>query len=557
MPKFLAVFLIFLAVFFVGVSSAQQANPQPPAVQKSTPARQIAPPPREQPSQEPARQQAAQEPSQRATSNPQSEHSGGTEMHFDMTEVPPVVTHHQIRLGGKLLRYTATVGRLPIKGDNDKTEALMFYVAYTLDDADSDQRPLTFAFNGGPGAASIWLHMGALGPRKVVLQKNGFMPPAPYRLEDNQETLLDKTDIVLVDAIGTGFSRPASTTIGKKFWSVNGDIEAFGEFIRLYLTRNERWSSPLFLFGESYGTTRSAGVAGYLAGKGISFNGIVLLSTVLAFQTLEFERTNDEPYPLILPSYTMIAAYHHKLAPELTENLEKTRAEVEHWAANEYSRALAKGDSLTPQEHQAIVDGLARYTGLSKEIIEQYNLRVDVQGFTHYLLADQKLRVGRLDGRFTGPDPEGFVETRFFDPTGSETLPPFNSVFNSYLKKELNYSTDMPYYTSAHGEYGSAFKWDWGSAGEGFPDTASALRQAIVKNPYLKVRVLEGYYDLATPYFAANYTMDHLDLTPRYRNNISFSTYSSGHMVYLDSDSLRKMKSDVASFIENATAGAQ
>lgn len=552
MSKFLALFLL---ISLVSVSSAQQANPPQPAVQKSTPARQVAPPAREHPPQEPARPEQPQEHAQRTpTAASQEEHGTSREMRFDMTETAPSVTHHQIRLGGKILHYTATVGRLPIKDGTGKTEALMFYVAYTLDNADPDQRPLTFAFNGGPGAASIWLHMGALGPRKVVLQKNGFMPPAPYRLEDNQQTLLDKADIVLVDAIGTGFSRPATAETGKKFWSVNGDIQAFGEFIRLYLTRNERWSSPLFLFGESYGTTRSAGVAGYLAGKGISFNGIVLLSTVLAFQTLEFERTNDEPYPLILPSYTMIAAYHHKLAPELTENLERTRAEVEHWAMNEYARALAKGDSLTPQEHQSIVDGLARYTGLSKEIIEQYNLRVDVRGFTHYLLADQKLRVGRLDGRFTGPDPEGFVETRFFDPTSAETLPPFNSVFNSYLKKELNYSTDMPYYTSAGGEYGSAYKWDWGSAGQGFPDTASALRQAIVKNPYLKVRVLEGYYDLATPYFAANYTMDHLDLSPRYRNNISFSTYPSGHMVYLDSDSLKKMKTDVAAFIENATS---
>lgn len=557
MAKSLAFFLISIFISSTSISFAQQANPQAPAVQKSTPARQVAPPSRERPLQEAARQEQSQEHPQRTAAASQEEHGGPQEMRFDMTETAPSVTHHQIRLGGKVLHYTATAGRLPIKNGSDKTEALMFYVAYTLDDVDPDQRPLTFAFNGGPGAASIWLHMGALGPRKVVLQKDGFMPPAPYRLEDNQETLLDKTDIVLVDAIGTGFSRPATPEIGKKFWSVNGDIQAFGEFIRLYLTRNERWSSPLFLFGESYGTTRSAGVAGYLAGKGISFNGIVLLSTVLAFQTLEFERTNDEPYPLILPSYTMIAAYHHKLAPELTQNLEKTRAEVEHWAMNEYARALAKGDSLSPEEHQSIVDGLARYTGLSKQIIEQYNLRVDVRGFTHYLLADQKLRVGRLDGRFTGPDPDGFVETRFFDPTGAETLPPFNSVFNSYLRKELNHDTDMPYYTSAQGEYGSAFKWDWSSAGEGFPDTASALRQAIVKNPYLKVRVLEGYYDLATPYFAANYTMDHLDLTQRYRNNISFSTYSSGHMAYLDSDSLKKMKRDVASFIESATEGAQ
>jgi carboxypeptidase C (cathepsin A) len=556
MSKVPVVFLALLLVAFVATLGARQANPPQPAVQKAGTTRQAVPPARERPPQEPGRPDQTEHP-QTATPAPEGEHGSGPEVHFDMSEVPPSVTQHQIRLGGRVLRYTATAGRLPITDAGNKTDALMFYVAYTLDDADPDTRPLTFAFNGGPGSASIWLHMGALGPRKVILQKNGFMPPAPYRLEDNQQTLLDKTDIVLVDAIGTGFSRPASIATGKKFWSVKGDIESFGEFIRLYLTRNERWSSPLFLFGESYGTTRSAGVAGYLADKGISFNGIVLLSTVLAFQTLEFERTNDEPYPLILPSYTMIAAYHHKLAPELTQNLEKTRAEVERWASTDYTRALAKGDSLTSQERQDIVEGLARYTGLSKEIIEQYNLRVDVQGFTHYLLADQKLRIGRLDGRFTGPDPEGFVETQFFDPTSAATLPPFSSVFNSYLRRELNYSTDMPYYTFAHGEYGPAFKWDWGSAGEGFPDTASALRQAIVKNPYLKVRVLEGYYDLATPYFAANYTMDHLDLTPRYHGNISFSTYPSGHMVYLDFDSLKKMKDDVAGFIDTAISGAQ
>jgi carboxypeptidase C (cathepsin A) len=379
------------------------------------------------------------------------------------------------------------------------------------------------------------------------------MPPAPYRLEDNSNTMLDKSDLVLVDAIGTGFSRPANTTAGKKFWGVKGDIQSFGEFIRLYITRNERWSSPLYLFGESYGTTRSAGVAGYLASQGISFNGIVLLSTVLSFETLEFNKTNDVPYPLILPTYTMIAAYHHKLAPELEQDLEKTRAEVERWAANEYTLALAKGDALSPQERQSIIDRLSRYTGLSREIIDQYNLRVDVQGFTHYLLADQKLRVGRLDGRFTGPDPEGFVDTRFYDPTSSETQPPFTSVFNDYVRRELNYKTDMPYYAVAYNVWGAAFHWDWGSAEEGFPDTASALRQAMVKNPYLKVRVLEGYYDLATPYFAANYTMDHLDLAPKYRSNISYATFDAGHMVYLDAGSLRKMKENVAEFIDQTT----
>lgn len=522
-------------------ASAQHANPPKQQVEKS------AQPPAEQAPQ-------SEHPSPQAAHDDDDDDDGPR---FEMAEVPPSVTHHQIEVNGRALRYTATAGRLPIKQAGGKTDALMFYIAYTLDGADPAHRPLTFAFNGGPGSSSIWLHMGALGPRKVVLQKEGFLPAAPYRLEDNANTLLDKSDLVVIDAIGTGFSRPASAAAGKKFWSLNGDIQSFGEFVRLYITRNERWSSPLYLFGESYGTTRAAGVAGYLSNKGISFNGIVLLSTVLALQTLESSKTNDEPYPLLLPTYMMIAAYHHKLAPDLANNLEHARAEVEHWASDDYTRALAKGDSLTAQERQTVIDGLARYTGLSKEIIDQYNLRIDVPAFTHYLLADQKLRVGRLDGRFTGPDPGGFSDPKFFDPTSAQTGPPFTSVLNDYLRRELNYKTDMPYYVMAHDSWGSAFKWNWGDAGDGWPDTVSALREAIVQNPYLKVRVLEGYYDLATPYYAVNFTMDHLDLSPPYRNSISYTTFSAGHMVYLDSDSLKKMKQDVAGFIDQTVAPAQ
>lgn len=550
------------------VSTAQQPNPPRSRVQKTAPTQQNTPAsettqqatperPPNQVNENPVNENPPAEQSERHPAAGAGEHGAMPDLHFDMTEKPPAVTHHEIRVNGKLLHYTATAGRLPIKTQSGTTDALMFYVAYTLDNEDPRTRPVTFAFNGGPGSASIWLHMGALGPRKVVLQNQGFMPAAPYRLEDNQNTLLDKTDLVLVDAIGTGFSRPANTTVGKKYWGLKGDIESFGEFIRLYITRNERWSSPLYLFGESYGTTRSAGIAGYLADKGISFNGIVLLSTVLAFQTLEFNRTNDEPYPLILPTYTMIAAYHHKLAPELAQNLEKTRAEVEQWASNEYTKALAKGDSLSPEERQNVIDTLARYTGLSKQIIDEYNLRVDVNGFTHYLLADQKLRVGRLDGRFAGPDPDGFTGTRFYDPTSSETGPPFTSVFNDYIRRELNYKTDMPYYTTAYTVWGPAMKWNWGDEESGFPDTASALREAMVKDPYLKVRVLEGYYDLATPYYAVNFTMDHLDLSARYRNNISYATFEAGHMVYLDAPSLKKMKENVSGFIDQTTAGVQ
>jgi carboxypeptidase C (cathepsin A) len=480
----------------------------------------------------------------------------GKDLQFDMTEVAPVVTHHQITLEGKVLKYTATTGRLPIKRPDGKTEAEMFFVAYTLEGQEPGKRPVTFGFNGGPGSASLWLHMGTLGPKRVVLQPEGFMPAAPYRMEDNAYTLLDKSDVVMVDAIGTGFSRPANAEMAKKFWGVQGDIAAFSEFIRLYITRYERWTSPLFLLGESYGTTRAAGIAGYLAAHGISFNGIMLVSVAMTFQTLENTKANDQPYILLVPTYTMIAAYHKKLAPELTQDLARTRKEVERWASTDYALALAKGDALTPEERQKIIEQYARYTGLNQQFIDNANLRVDVPKFTHNLLLDQKLRVGRLDGRFTGPDPDGLLDTPFYDPAGAAILPPYTSIFNHYVRTELGYKTDMPYNVFIYDDP-EFQKWDWGSGATGFPDTATALRQALVVNPYLKVIVLEGHYDLATPYYAADYTLDHLDLSPKYRANISVATYPAGHMMYVEAESRAKVKRDLTGFMEKAMGAAQ
>jgi carboxypeptidase C (cathepsin A) len=548
--------ICLLAVAFfallLGVAASQQSEPADQAREPNKKEQQ-ATVKTQQKKAETEREPEVKAPAAEQKQEPQKENPASKEEHYDMTEVAPIVTHHQITAAGKMLKYTATAGRLPIKRDDGKIEAEMFFVAYTLDGQEASKRPLTFAFNGGPGSASIWLHMGALGPRRVVLQPNGFMPPSPYRLQDNPYTLLDVSDLVLVDAIGTGFSRAENAELSKKFWGVKGDIESFSEFIRLYITRYERWSSPLFLLGESYGTTRAAGIAEYLAGRGISFNGITLLSMALTFQTLEDNKSNDEPYVLLIPSFTMVAGYHKKLPADLMQDIARARQDATRWASTEYAQALAKGDALAPEERQKVIDQMARYTGLSKDVIDQANLRIDVAKFTHYLLLDQKLRVGRLDGRYTGPDPEGLLDTPFYDPTESAVLPPYTSVFNSYIRNELGFKSDTPYRTFIQ-EQGFEEKWDWGSSIKGFPDTATDLRKAIVKNPYLKVLVMEGYYDLATPFFASDYTIDHLNVGPQYRKNISFATYESGHMVYLPMDGLKKMKSDQAKFVETSEA---
>jgi carboxypeptidase C (cathepsin A) len=455
------------------------------------------------------------------------------------SEVPPVITHHQIVQTGKELRYTATAGRLLLKSESGQVEAAIFFTAYTVDNTDTRTRPLTFVFNGGPGTATAWLHMGALGPKKIKLEPDGGVPAPPYATVDNPDTILDRTDLVFIDAPGTGYSR-VRPDLTKTFYKIKGDADAFYRFIRLYLTRYQRWRSPLFLFGESYGTTRAAALANHLMDGYIPVNGVALLSVGLDFQTLMPSNMNDLPYQVIVPSYTMIAAYHKKLEPELTRDLDATIQQVEHWCADDYAQALAQGEALPAEKAKQIVAQLAAYTGLKPALIEENNLRIDPQVFMHNLLKDQKLEVGRVDGRVASPMPQSSAHEPFFDPAMAALLPAFNAVMNDYAGTELAYTSDVPYLIWDFEGINRA--WDWGPAIEGYPQTATQLQSAMAKNKYLKVLVMEGMYDLATPFYASTYTFQHLRLTPELRKNISFADFKGGHMVYNDASALSAMK---------------
>src|SRR6201996_3706916 len=465
-------------------------------------------------------------------------------------EPAPQITHHEIHVGGKVLHYTATTGMMPLKNtDTGEVEAHIFYIAYTLDGQNTEHRPLTFSFNGGPGSASVWLHMGAIGPKRVRMQPDGMMPPPPYQLVDNEYTWLDQTDLVFIDPVGTGYSRAVKRDQTKNFLGLKNDIASVGEFIRLYLGRSERWSSPLFMVGESYGTTRAAGLSGYLVEHGIAFNGIMLISSILNFQTTDGSPGNDLPYVLYLPTYASAAWYHKKLAPEF-QDLNKLHTEVEQWAAGPYAEALAKGDRLTQQERQDVIDHLARYTGLSKTYIDQCDLRVAEPHFTRELLRDKHETVGRLDSRFIGTSRSDVEETQSSDPSMSAIRPPYTAMFNQYVRTELGYKSDLEYYI-----LGGGFRfdeWDWGIRGGGFPDTAQSLKDAFDKNPFMKLFVGSGYFDLATPYFATQYTLNHMELDSAQHGRVSLGYYGAGHMMYIQDSSLGELKKDVSAFITNA-----
>jgi carboxypeptidase C (cathepsin A) len=464
-------------------------------------------------------------------------------------DAPPVVTHHEARIGGRSVSYTVTAGLMPIKDENDKTEAHIFYIAYTLDEAGSiGKRPLMFSFNGGPGSSSVWLHLGALGPKRVKLPGDASFPAPPYQLVDNEDSWLDQTDLVFIDPVGTGYSRPERPEMGKKFFGMRGDVRSVGEFIRMYLTRNERWASPLFLVGESYGTTRAAGLSEFLVDRGVAFNGIVLVSSALNFQTFMFGKGNDLPYILYVPGFTATAWYHKKLSADLQADLHKALAESERWAANDYALALGKGDRLSPEERRVVVEALARFTGLEKTYLEGSNLRVTNSAFCRELLKSERQAVGRLDSRYKGDLGLAFNEAPSFDPSMAAVMAPYTSMINQYVRSELGYKSDAIYHVLGTG----VGAWDWGSAEEGYPDTTEALRMALAKNPNMKLFVASGYFDLATPYTATQYTIEHLGLDPASRRNVCLEEYEAGHMMYVHPESLAKLKSDVTSFIHRA-----
>lgn len=476
----------------------------------------------------------------------------GKEKKRKLLGIEPVETQHELALKDRSIKYTARAGVIPLKDEFDETEAEIFFTAYELDGVDDRaDRPLTFVFNGGPGSASIWLHMGAVGPQRVRMEQEGWMPAPPYRLEANRQTWLDQTDLVFVDPVGTGFSRATKEELDKKYWSFKGDIESVGEFIRLYLTRYQRWSSPLFLAGESYGTTRVAGLSGYLVDKGITFNGIILISTALDLRTIFFAQGDDLPFQLFVPTYTATAWYHKKLDESLQKrNLPDLLAEVEAWSKSELTVALMKGDRIDEKEGHTVAEKLALYTGLDLDYVLGSNLRINIHRFCKELLRNEKRSVGRLDSRFKGVEASAVNEFPEFDPSMLSILPPYTSTFNDYVRSKLGIETDLTYEPLS---LNVNEKWEWEKGT--LPTTGEALRGAMAKNPYMKVFVAQGYYDLATPHFATEYMITHMNIDADLRNNVEMGFYEAGHMFYLDVGCLAAFKNDVDKFVQASTAG--
>lgn len=462
-------------------------------------------------------------------------------------EEKKIATTHSVRIDGETVEYTATAGTLVIDNEKGEPAGSFFYVAYTRTDVDDPStRPVTFTFNGGPGSSSVWLHLGTFGPRRVDIVDARQPAPAPYRLVDNTHSLLDVTDLVFIDPVGTGYSTAVGDTEPKEFFGVEADRKAVADFIRLWTTRNERWNSPKFLAGESYGTTRAAAVLGELHNRGMYMNGVMLISSILNFQTARFETGNDLPYIMFLPTYAATAWYHQEIENR-PEDLEAFLREAREFASGEYASALMQGDALEPSRAEEIAERLARYTGLDKDYILSANLRVSIFRFVKELLREERRTVGRLDSRYLGIDRDAAGEGFEHDPSYTAILGPYTAAFNAYVRGELGFETDAEYEILS-GKVNRQWNWDTGHRA-GYVNVAENLRRVMSANTHLKVFVANGYYDLATPFFATEYTISHLGLEPELRDNVELAYYRAGHMMYLKPESLEALNNDLKAFI--------
>lgn len=479
----------------------------------------------------------------------------------DSTFIPPAVksvTKHSITINGKLINYTATAGALILRNENNEGIALFGYTAYTKDgENEMGKRPITFAYNGGPGSSSYWLNMGILGPKRAVVNDPENTPPPPYKAEDNINSIVDVSDLVMIDPVGTGISRAVGKAKNKDFWGVDQDIKSVSQFIYQFTTENNRWNSPKFLLGESYGGIRCGGVINYLYGKGLAMNGVMLVSVLVDYRTLVFQTGDDLPYIVYMPTYAATAWYHNKISNK-PASLEAFLKNAREFAMGDYANALMKGSRLTDAEKDAMANKIASFTGLSKEYILKANLRFTPSQFRLELLRNEHMMAGRLDSRYKGVAQNLLAENAGYDPQATAISPAYTSVFLDYYYNTLKVDRQYYYNTSASGADG--FEWDWRHAKStnfrGMPSpphTGIDLAETMSRNPDLKVLVMHGYYDLATPFLGIEYTIDHLGLEPAIRDNVSYKYYPAGHMMYIDPASAVIFKKDLAEFIEAAT----
>ena len=467
-------------------------------------------------------------------------------------------THHSIAVGGRVLKYTANAGTLTIRDVAGKPKASIFYTAYTLDGAGASQRPVTFLYNGGPGSPTVWLHMGSFGPMRLVTGNPEFIRPAPFQFGPNPDTLLGATDLVFIDAPGAGLSRPLGDAKPSDFYGVDQDADAFARAVIRYVTKYGRWNSPKFLFGESYGTTRSGALAYQLQERGLALNGVMLLSSIMNYGRRQ--PGLDQDYLNYLPSYATTAWFHNRMANR-PATVQEAAAEARTFAVGPYAAALAKGQSISPEERDAVAQRMSQLTGLSADFIKRANLRVDLARFRKELLRDERETVGRYDSRYTGVDADAAGENPDYDASDKAITGAFIGRFNDYLANDLGYQTNMTYRLSARDEPG--FSWDFKHKAPGIdfamnnPNTALDLAAAMRTNPYLKVLSLNGWYDMATPFFGTEFDLGHMMLEPAQQRNLDFRYYPSGHMVYLNPDALHAMRLDVERFIYEAVAEAR